>query len=64
MMIDFQDKLEYRGPEGVSGVLGDPRNNQKFKKLFLKFETRKSLNENFRSGKCPEGFRFASGPSP
>ena len=58
------DKLEYRGSEGVSGGLGDPRNNQKLKKLFLKFETRKSLNENFRSGKCPEGFRFAPGPSP
>jgi hypothetical protein len=35
MMIDFQDKLEYRGPEGVSGVLDDPRKSKKFKKLFL-----------------------------
>ena len=28
MMIDFQDKLDYRGPEGVSGVLGDPGNGK------------------------------------
>jgi len=34
-MIDFQDKLEYRGPEGVSGVLGDPGNSKTLKKLFL-----------------------------
>ena len=26
-MREFQDKLEYRGSEGVSGGLGDPRNN-------------------------------------